>query len=93
MRYITGGITIAAILVLGLTLPPEPRATAAVDGLPASAEGSTLYPAVDGRNLPWLKQANGAPARSLSLRCRLLPEPTADIPRPKRCDLLAQPVR
>jgi hypothetical protein len=93
MRYIVGGITIAAILVLGLTLRPEPRATAAVDGLPALSASGETHPAVDGRILPWLKQMNGEPVRPLPLRCRVPPESLGDIARPKRCDLLAQPAR
>jgi hypothetical protein len=93
MRYIVGGITIAAILVLGLTLRPEPRSTAAVDGLPMLSAPGGMHPALDGKNLPWLKQVNGGPVRSQPLRCRVLPESLGDIPRPKRCDILEQAAR
>jgi hypothetical protein len=90
MRYIRGGITIAAIMVAGLALRPEPPATAAVDGLSALPGMDATYP-VDGRGLPWLKQLHGAPVTSLPLRCRVPPESLGDMPRPKRCDLLAAP--
>ena len=43
MRYIAVGIATAFIVVMGLTLRPGPRATAAVDGPTLSGLGA-MYP-------------------------------------------------
>ena len=51
MRYIAVGIATAFIVMMGLTLRPCPRATAAVDA-PTLSDPGAMYPKIDVNKLP-----------------------------------------
>ena len=52
MRYIAIGIATAAVVMMGLTLRPQPQATAADQAAAAKVDPSSMYPKVDTSKLP-----------------------------------------